>query len=97
MRLRTDWVLTGNNAADVIRRLERRGFLDRPSSTKDKRAKLARITEEGLKIAQDAFPLMIKAQERLSDPLDEEEYTLLMDLMESSLWQTTPKAELVGG
>ena len=71
-----------NNAADVIRRLERRGFLDRPSSTKDKRAKLARITEEGLKIVQDAFPLMIKAQERLSDPLDEEEYTLLMDPME---------------
>ncbi len=36
-----------NTVADVIRRLERRGLLDRPPSVSDKRVKLARITAQG--------------------------------------------------
>ncbi len=71
-----------NNAADVIRRLERRGLLQRPSSTKDKRAKLARITEEGQKLVNAVHPAMVRAQQRFMAPLNDEEYSQLMKLME---------------
>lgn len=71
-----------NNAADVIRRLAKRGLLERPTSTKDKRAKLAKITAQGLQLLEDVFPSMISAQQRLVSPLDEDEYAKLMELME---------------
>ena len=71
-----------NNAADVIRRLEKRGLLDRPVSTSDKRAKLARITKQGRQLVEDVFPSMISVQRRLVEPLSEEECDKLMSLME---------------
>jgi len=37
-----------NTAADVLRRLARRGLLERPDNPADKRTKLAKITAEGL-------------------------------------------------
>ena len=36
-----------NNAADVIRRLERRGFVERIQSETDRRARVSRITDAG--------------------------------------------------
>ena len=70
-----------NNAADVIRRLERRGLLQRPASTRDRRAKLARITNEGRQLVDAVFPAMVKSQRRFLEPLDDEERSLLMNLM----------------
>lgn len=71
-----------NNAADVIQRLERRGLLQRPSSTKDRRAKLARITEKGRQLVEAVFPAMAEAQRRFVSPLSDAEYSHLMKLME---------------
>lgn len=71
-----------NNAADVIRRLESRGLLQRPTSTKDRRAKLARITEKGRRLVDDVFPAMAEAQRRFVSPLSDDEYAQLMHLME---------------
>ncbi len=71
-----------NNAADVIRRLESRGLLKRPESTKDKRAKLARITEKGRELVDAVFPAMAEAQRRFVEPLTDSEYSRLMELME---------------
>ncbi len=70
-----------NNAADVIRRLEKRGLIERPAVIKDRRAKLARITRAGLEVVDRMQPQMIKAQRRLMAPLDDEEYDRLMVLM----------------
>ena len=70
-----------NTVADVIRRLERRGLLDRPVSVDDKRAKLARITAAGRKFVQAVQPAMIKAQNRFVSPLTDEEYDTLTQLL----------------
>lgn len=71
-----------NTAADVIRRLEGRGLLERPRSTTDKRAKLARITEQGSVFIKATQPAMIRAQRRLMAPLNNAQYDQLMKLME---------------
>lgn len=71
-----------NTTADVIRRLERRGLLVRPPSTEDKRTKLAKITTEGHDLVNKAYPMMVKAQRRLVEPLNNFEYHQLMALME---------------
>ena len=69
-----------NNAADVIRRLAKRGLLERPDNPTDKRTKLAKITKTGQEIVRDVKPGMIRAQVRLIDPLTEDEYRQYMDL-----------------
>ncbi len=70
-----------NTAADVVRRLERRGLLVRPKSTGDRRAKLAKITEEGKEFVDAVQPAMIKAQERFVSSLDDEDYDSMMRVM----------------
>jgi DNA-binding MarR family transcriptional regulator len=70
-----------NTAADVIRRLERRALLERPASVEDKRSKLACITAAGRKLVDAVQPHMIRAQERLVGTLDDDELSIVMDLM----------------
>lgn len=70
-----------NNAADVIRRLEKRGLIERPAVVRDRRAKLACITASGREVVDRMQPQMIKAQRRLMEPLDDQEYDRLMVLM----------------
>lgn len=70
-----------NTVADVIRRLEKRGLVMRPTSVEDKRAKLARITKKGVKFVNAVQPAMIKAQRRLVEPISCEEHLLLTKIM----------------
>ena len=70
-----------NTAGDVIRRLEKRGYIVRPASIKDRRAKLARITDRGREVVESMQPQMISAQNHLVEPLDEDEYRQFMFLM----------------
>ena len=61
------------SGADVIRRLERRGLLERNSSEKDKRAKLIKITDAGKMYVNQVSPLMARAQAKLVEPLTADE------------------------
>ncbi len=70
-----------NTVADVIRRLEKRGVLERPASVADKRAKLARITDKGRAFVEAVQPAMIRAQRRLVKPLSDAEHETLMTLL----------------
>ena len=70
-----------NTAADVIRRLEARGLIERPASVIDKRAKLAKITKEGRAFVKQVQPAMVDAQRRFTKPLNREENELLMGLL----------------
>jgi len=70
-----------NNAADVIRRLERRGFVERIPSTADRRAKLSRITDEGRRFVEEAHGAMEAAQRRFTGSLSERERERLMSLL----------------
>ena len=69
-----------NTAADVIRRLARRGLLERPDNPADKRTKLAKITAEGLQLVEQVQPGMVNAQQRLINPLSNDEYQRFMEL-----------------
>ncbi|AWO95351.1 winged helix-turn-helix transcriptional regulator [Bradyrhizobium diazoefficiens] len=66
------------NVADVLRRLERRGLLERKKGDKDRRAVLAHLTTEGERVTRDMFAAMQRAQNRLLEPLPAEERTAFM-------------------
>ena len=72
LTLSTSVGIDRTSGADVIRRLERRGFLMRQSSKFDRRAKLVKITEEGRAFIKGVRPRMARAQERLIAPLTDE-------------------------
>ena len=69
-----------NTAADVIRRLEKRGLIERPDHPADKRTKLAKITDDGKDLVEKVYPAMIDVQVDLVKPLTNEEYLQYMNL-----------------
>ncbi|MCV2866311.1 MarR family winged helix-turn-helix transcriptional regulator [Albidovulum sediminicola] len=73
LTLSTSVGIDRTSGADVIRRLERRGFLTRMASEFDRRAKIVKITDEGKKFIKRVRPNMVRAQDRLIAPLDDEE------------------------
>ena len=70
------------SGADVIRRLYRRGLVERVPSREDRRAKLVHITDEGKALVRRMQPHMERAQERFINPLTAAEQTLFIDLVE---------------
>jgi len=71
-----------NNAADVLRRLERRGFVERIASRTDKRAKLNRITSAGRSFVEDAHVAMERAQDRFTGSLNKRDRERFIDLLQ---------------
>lgn len=67
--------------AGVIDRLEARGLLARQVSPSDRRARLVLPTEAGLKALAAVVPRMLKAQDRLLEPLNATERKEFMRLM----------------
>lgn len=61
------------SGADVIKRLERRGLLERCRSEIDKRARVVSITPKGSTFVENVRPKMARAQAKLVAPLTEEE------------------------
>lgn len=55
--------------AGVIDRLETRGLIARQVSPADRRARLLTPTEQGMHLLSEVVPPMLRAQERLLDPL----------------------------
>lgn len=74
-----------NNAADVIRRLERRGFVERVINDADRRAKRTRITDTGRRFVERAHGAMERAQTRLTAGLSKRDAARLMVLMRKVL------------
>lgn len=70
-----------NNAADVIRRLERRGFVERIPSPTDRRAKVSRITAAGRRFVEEAHGAMERAQDRLVSSLPPADAERLVELL----------------
>ncbi|MDA0998482.1 MAG: MarR family transcriptional regulator [Proteobacteria bacterium] len=71
-----------NNAADVLRRLDRRGFVERVASDRDRRAKLNRITDAGRRFVEDAHEAMEAAQDRFTGALSARDRARLMELLQ---------------
>lgn len=73
------------SGADVIRRLHRRGLVERVASRKDRRAKLVHITDEGKALVRKMQPHMERAQERFIACLDAAEQAKFIELLEKAI------------
>lgn len=69
------------NVADVLKRLETRGFIRRHRSTQDRRMMLARLTPLGEEITRAMYGPMQRAQLRFLDPLPPEERSKLIAML----------------
>lgn len=65
----------------VIDRLEARGLMLRNASKADKRVRLLTLTAEGEALLRLAEPAVLRAQERMLDPLPAQERALFMALI----------------
>jgi DNA-binding MarR family transcriptional regulator len=69
------------NVADVLERLEKRGLLTRAVNPRDRRMKLATLTNAGKGYVRKNRALMLRAQERLLDPLSPNQRKTFMALL----------------
>ena len=74
--------LDRSNTGEVVGRLEERGFLRRASGNVDRRTKRLYLTPEGAKLVDAMTPDIERAQERMLEPLSEDERETLMSLLE---------------
>ncbi|MGJ7512674.1 MarR family transcriptional regulator [Variovorax sp. GT1P44] len=58
-----------STTASVIDRLESRGLVLRNAAPSDKRVRLLTLTDEGRALLAEVVPSMLRAQERMLDPL----------------------------
>jgi len=79
--LANDAGIDRTNVADVLGRLEDRGYLVREPGTRDRRTRLARLTDEGERVTRDMEERMMSAQERFVSPLSTDERETFMRLM----------------
>lgn len=73
--------LDRTNTADVLKRLEERGLVERRQDPADGRAKNAFLTAEGKRITKLMYSSMLTAQERLMAPLPQDDREKLVDLL----------------
>ncbi|QHJ01611.1 MarR family transcriptional regulator [Xylophilus rhododendri] len=74
--------LDRTTTADVVKRLEDRGLLERKPNPQDRRTRHVSLTDEGQRLVAALHANMTRAQERLLEPLREAEKSMLMDLMQ---------------
>ena len=65
----------------VIDRLEARGLMQRNAHPDDRRVRLLTITAEGEQLLQQVEPGMLRAQERMLEPLAPEQRGVVMDML----------------
>ena len=82
LTLSTSVGIDRTSGADVIRRLERRGYVTREPSDRDRRAKIIRITDLGKDCVSRVRPMMVRAQERLIGSLNDEEREEFLRMIE---------------
>src|SRR5262245_16629902 len=65
--------------ADVVKRMQRKGFLQRRRTKEDARAYAVKLTDEGRKVLRNAEPLARKVEERLLASLPARERDKFID------------------
>ncbi|GAA3707710.1 MarR family transcriptional regulator [Oceanisphaera sediminis] len=69
------------NVADVLQRLEKRGFIVRKTAEHDRRMKLVSLTSEGKEVLMAMFDSMKESQKKLMAPFSEEEKATFISLL----------------
>jgi DNA-binding MarR family transcriptional regulator len=75
--------LDTSTIAGVVDRLEARGLLQRSASADDRRVRLLTLTDEGLALLDAVMPAMLRAQERILEPLPPPERKEFMRMLRS--------------
>lgn len=73
--------LDRTTTADVVKRLQERGYVDRRTNPEDKRSRQAATTEEGLRVMGLLQEGMARAQHRLIEPLSIRDRDVFMKLL----------------
>ncbi|HEX7043013.1 MAG TPA: MarR family transcriptional regulator [Burkholderiales bacterium] len=73
--------LDTSTLAGVVDRLEARGLVMRNASPDDRRVRLLTLTDAGLALLESAVPRMLRAQERILEPLRKRERAEFMRLV----------------
>lgn len=73
--------LDRTTSADVIKRLADKGLISRRVNPEDRRSRQSFITEEGIRVMKQLRKGMIRAQERLLEPLNNQEREIFVQLL----------------
>ena len=73
--------LDRTTSADVIKRLEEKGLVERRVNPTDKRSRQANITPEGLSLMESLKEGMARSQQRLIEPLSPSDRKTFMTLL----------------
>ncbi|MHC8945257.1 MarR family transcriptional regulator [Advenella incenata] len=73
--------LDRTTSADVIKRLADKGLVSRRVNPDDRRSRQSFITEEGIRVMKQLRKGMIRSQERLLEPLNNEEREIFVRLL----------------
>ncbi len=74
--------LDASTTGGVVDRLEARGWLERKTSTEDRRARQLSLTLAGEQALRDSVPVMLRAQEQILAPLNDEQRHTFMALLQ---------------
>ncbi|MDZ4190237.1 MAG: MarR family transcriptional regulator [Hydrogenophaga sp.] len=74
--------LDASTTGGVVDRLEARGWLERKTSPEDRRARQLTLTLAGEQALRDAIPVMLRAQEHILAPLNEDQRSTFMALLQ---------------
>lgn len=76
-----DLLVSSGGLTDQLNRLERKGLIERKKSGKDGRSSLAKLTQTGLALADQAYAEDMAVEEKMLRPLDETERRDLAHLL----------------
>ena len=74
-------LLASGSATYVVDNLEKKGYITRNVSQKDKRVTCIRLTEEGMKLIDDIFPIHKKNTKRIFEKINDKELVILKEIL----------------
>ena len=74
-------LLASGSATYVVDSLEKKGYITRNVSQKDKRVTCIRLTEEGMKLIDDIFPIHKKNTKKIFEKINDKELVILKEIL----------------
>lgn len=74
-------LLASGSATYVVDNLEKKGYITRNVSQKDKRVIYIRLTEEGMKLMDEIFPIHKKNTKRVFEKINDKELVILKEIL----------------
>ena len=74
-------LLASGSATYVVDNLEKKGYITRNVSEKDKRVTYIRLTEEGMNLIDDIFPIHKKNTKRIFEKINDKELVILKEIL----------------